>query len=234
MRINKYIAQAGYASRRVADELILAGKVRVNGAVLSAPGYDVQEGDRVEVDGRLISGREKLVYYVLNKPAGYITTTSDEQGRPTVLSLMEDVSVRVFPVGRLDYNTSGLLIMTNDGQLAQHIAHPSGQVWKTYLALVAGTVSPDEAVRMRRGVEIDGYTTKPARVDILEARAGLTQLRIQICEGRNRQVRKMCEAVGHRVLELQRTAIGSVQLGHIKEGRYRRLSPAEVEYLKNC
>ncbi len=234
MRINKYIAQAGVASRRVADELIAAGKVKVNGAVLSAPGYDVQEGDRVEVEGKLIAGAEKLVYYVLNKPVGYITTTSDEQGRPTVLSLMEDVPVRVFPVGRLDYMTSGLLIMTNDGQLAQHIAHPSGQVWKTYLAIVAGVVTQDEAARMRRGVEIDGYKTKPARVEIVETRAGLTQLKIQICEGRNRQVRKMCEAVGHRVIELQRTAIGSVQLGHIKEGRYRKLNPDEVAYLKNC
>ncbi len=234
MRINKYIAQAGYASRRVADELILAGKVKVNGALMDTPGYDVQDNDLVEVEGHIIAGAEKLVYYVLNKPVGYITTTRDEQGRPTVMSLMEDVPVRVFPVGRLDYNTSGLLIMTNDGQLAQHIAHPSGQVWKSYLALVAGTVSPEEAARMRRGVEIDGYKTKPAKVDILEARAGLTRLKIQICEGRNRQVRKMCEAVGHRVLELQRTAVGQVQLGHIKEGRYRKLNPDEVAYLKNC
>ncbi len=234
MRINKYIAQAGLASRRVADELILAGKVKVNGAVLNAPGYDVQAGDRVEVEGRPVLGAQKFVYYMLHKPAGYLTTTSDERGRPTVMSLMEEVPVRVLPVGRLDCQTSGLLLMTNDGQLAQHIAHPSGQVWKTYLVSVAGPVSPQEAETLRKGVEIGGETTRPARVEILGENGGVCRLRIQIREGRNRQVRRMCEAIGHRVLQLQRTAIGNVQLGHLKEGCYRRLSPAEIEYLKNC
>ncbi len=234
MRINKYIAQSGVASRRTADELILAGKVKVNGAVMRTPGYDVQEGDEVTVEGRRVGGAEKLVYYALNKPLGYITTTSDEQGRPTVLELMTDVTARVFPVGRLDFATSGLLIMTNDGKLTQHISHPSGEVWKTYVAVVEGEVSPERLRKLRSGVDIGGYVTKPAWVNVLEPGKRSTTLEIKISEGKNRQIRKMCKAVGNPVSSLQRTAIGDIRLGRLREGQYRKLSPAEVEYLKNC
>ncbi|MBR4150950.1 MAG: rRNA pseudouridine synthase [Firmicutes bacterium] len=234
MRINKYIAQSGLASRRTADELILAGKVKVNGAVMRTPGYDVQEGDEVTVEGKRVGGAEKLVYYALNKPLGYITTTSDEQGRPTVLELMTDVTARVFPVGRLDFATSGLLIMTNDGKLTQHISHPSGEVWKTYVAVVEGEVSPERLRKLRSGVDIGGYVTKPAWVNVLEPGKRSTTLEIKISEGKNRQIRKMCKAVGNPVSSLQRTAIGDIRLGRLREGQYRKLSPAEVEYLKNC
>ena len=234
MRINKYIAQSGYASRRTADELILKGKVKVNGAVMNTPGYDVQDGDIVSVEGHAITGSEKLVYYVLNKPIGYITTTSDEQGRPTVLELLTDVDCRIFPVGRLDYATSGLLILTNDGQLTYHISHPSQQVWKTYVAKVEGQIRKEELWKLRNGVEIDGYTTRPAQVEVLSENKHSTMLEIKICEGKNRQVRKMCQAVGHPVSELTRTAVGEIKLGRLKEGQYRKLNPSEIEYLKNC
>ncbi len=233
MRINKYIASAGVCSRRGADELIAQGRVKVNGAVLKEPGYDVQEGDLVQVDGRYIEGSEKLVYYALNKPAGYVTTTSDEHDRPTVLDLMTEVDVRVFPVGRLDYDTTGLLIMTNDGALANHITHPSKKVFKTYVADIDGEISLAQAERLRKGVDIGGYTTRPARVEIIK-QASVSRVRISISEGRNRQVRRMFAALGFNVIYLQRVSIGNVMLGHLHEGHYRRLSAEEVDYLKNC
>lgn len=242
MRINKYIAQAGIASRRKADELIADGKVKVNGAILKEPGYDVQDGDSVEVQGQLLTKAEAPVYYALNKPVGVVTTLSDEKGRPTVSSLMTDVTDRVFPVGRLDYDSCGLIIMTNDGSLAQHLSHPKNKVWKTYTAVVNGQLSLDEIWQLRNGVEIElkeggktrRYTTKPARVECVETGPHRSVFEISISEGKNRQVRKMFEAVGLRVLELQRTAIGELKLGRTHEGTYRKLSPKEVEYLKNC
>ena len=235
MRLNKYIAQSGLCSRRKADELTLAGKVTINGAVCKTPGYDVAEGDVVTVDGRPVSAPEKPVYYALNKPAGYITTTSDEKDRPTVLSLLTDVTARVYPVGRLDGATRGLLLLTNDGSLSWRIAHPSGEVWKTYVAVVSGHVSKEALWALRNGVDIgDKKRTSPAQVSVLKEKGDMTMLQIQIREGRNRQVRRMCKAVGHTVLDLQRTAIGEIQLGRLHEGTYRRLTPAEIEYLKNC
>ena len=235
MRLNKYIAQAGVCSRRKADELTLAGKVKINGAVCKTPGYDVQEGDTVVVDGKPVEAPEKPVYYALNKPAGFITTTSDEKDRPTVLSLLTDVTARVYPVGRLDGATRGLLLLTNDGDLSYHIAHPSQKVWKTYVAVVAGYLSKDELWALRNGVDIgDKKKTAPAWVTVLKEKSDTTTLEIKIREGRNRQVRRMCKAVGHTVLDLQRTAIGDIKLGRLHEGTYRRLTSAEVEYLKNC
>ena len=247
MRLNKYIAQSGAASRRGADELTKQGKVTVNGAVLKEPGYDVQEGDIVRVNGRIIGAPEKLCYYALNKPEGYVTTASDEKGRPTVLSLMTDVNVRVFPIGRLDYETSGLLIMTNDGAAANRAAHPRGEVKKTYLARLNGTLSSDQLRQLRSGVVIDipayekgvkkgtrKYKTRPAEVSVISERGRESIIEISICEGKNRQIRKMIEAVGLRVLALERVSIGEIQLGRTKPGTYRKLTPAEIEYLRNC
>ena len=233
MRINKYIASAGICSRRKADELIEQGRVKVNGAVLREPGFDVSEGDLVLVDGKPVTGSERFVYYALNKPAGYVTTTSDEMDRPTVMELMTEVSARVFPVGRLDYETTGLLIMTNDGDLANHITHPSKKVFKTYLAEIDGEIRLGQAEQLRRGVDIGGYTTRPAQVEILK-QAGHSKVRISISEGKNRQVRRMFKAVGFNVVSLQRISIGRVLLGHLHEGHYRRLTAEEVDYLKNC
>ena len=234
MRINKYIAQAGICSRRKADELIVNGNVKVNGAVMKEPGYDVQEGDKVSVNGTMIEDSEKLVYYLLNKPVGFITTVKDEQDRATVMDLVGDIPERVFPVGRLDGNTSGALIMTNDGKVAYRIAHPKGQVMKTYHALVSGVVSKEKLWKLRNGIDIGGYVTKPARVTVIGENKNSTILEISISEGKNRQVRKMCKAVGNHVQELQRVSIGEVRTGRLKEGTFRKLTQAEIEYLKNC
>ena len=245
MRLNKYIAQAGISSRRGADELIKDGRVRINGAVHKEPGYDVKEGDKVEVNGRLLAGAEKLCYYALNKPEGYVTTRRDEKGRPTVMDLLTDVEVNVFPVGRLDYDSCGLLLLTNDGELANKLSRPSSHVDKTYLALFNGTPSPQQISELRKGVVIDlpekdssgkrftrKYKTRPAKVSVVSQSAKESVLEITISEGKNRQIRKMAEAIGFRVLALQRVAIGEIKLGRTREGGYRKLSAAEIKYLK--
>lgn len=234
MRINKYIASSGLCSRRKADEYIEAGKVKINGAVLKEPGYDVKDGDRVMVDGKMIEANEALVYYILNKPRGYITSTKDEQDRPTVMDLMTDVPCRVFPVGRLDYDSAGLLIMTNDGELSQHIAHPKNKVWKTYEAEVQGDLNLAKMEVFRRGVVIDGRKTAPAQATVLKQKGDMSLVEVKIHEGRNRQVRKMFAALGCKVTYLQRKQIGEIRLGHLHEGDYRKLSKEEIEYLKHC
>ena len=234
MRINKYIAQAGIASRRKADELNVNGNVKVNGALMKEPGYDVQEGDKVTVNGRQIEGEEKKQYFLINKPLGVVTTVEDDKDRLTVMDVVKDVDARLFPVGRLDYNTSGALIMTNDGELAYRIAHPKHEVYKTYRAKVAGVLSNERAARLRRGVDIGGFKTAPAKVEIIKGMKGCTIVEISIREGRNRQVRKMFSAVGNPVQELERVSIGEVRLGHLKPGHYRKLTKEEIEYLKNC
>ena len=235
MRLNKYIAQAGVASRRKADELITAGKVKINGTVCTVLGTEVSEGDRVFVNGREISAKdEKLVYYALNKPLGYITTTSDEKNRETVLSLLTDVTQRVFPVGRLDADTTGLLIMTNDGALANRISHPKNAVWKTYEAEINIAISEEKMQKLRDGVDIGGYRTKPAQVKLLKQTAHASLVEIRICEGKNRQIRKMFKTVDAKVVALERTAIGEVKLGRTHVGTYRRLTKEEIDYLKNC
>ena len=234
MRINKYIAQSGLCSRRKADELIENGNVKVNGAVLKEPGYDVKEGDVVNVNGTDILEQEELVYYLLNKPVGYVTTAKDEQDRATVMDLVSDIGERVFPVGSLDMNTSGALILTNDGKASYRIAHPKGEVVKTYHALVSGIMSKEKLWKLRNGIDIGGYVTKPARVTIIGENKNSTVLEISISEGKNRQVRKMCKAVGNPVQELHRVSIGEIKLGRLKVGTYRKLNKAEIEYIKNC
>ena len=234
MRINKYIAQAGVASRRKADELIENGNVKVNGAVLREPGYDVQEGYRVAVNGREISGAQKMEYVLINKPLGMVTTVEDDKDRLTVMDVVKDIDARLFPVGRLDYNTSGALIMTNDGELAYRLTHPKHEVYKTYRAMVSGVLSNERAARLRRGVDIGGFVTSPAKVKIIRGTQHSTLVEIAIHEGKNRQVRKMFAAVGNPVQELERVAIGDIRLGHLKPGHYRKLTREEIEYLKNC
>ena len=234
MRINKFIAQSGLCSRRKADELIQNGNVKVNGAVLKEPGYDVAEGDRVEVNGHLIDTKQKLEYVLINKPLGMVTTVSDDKDRLTVMDVVADIDARLFPVGRLDYNTSGALIMTNDGELAYRITHPKHEIYKTYRARVAGVLSNERAARLRKGVDIGGFITSPAKVNIIKGNAHSTIVEISIREGKNRQVRKMFAAVGNPVQELERVAIGDIHLGHLKPGHYRKLTHEEIEYLKHC
>ncbi len=234
MRINKYIAQAGFCSRRKADELIANGNVKINGAVLREPGYDVAEGDRVEINGSTLSAKQKLEYVLINKPLGMVTTVSDDKERLTVMDVVADIDARLFPVGRLDYNTSGALIMTNDGELAYRLTHPKHEIYKTYRARVAGVLSNERASRLRKGVDIGGFVTSPAKVSIIKGSGHSTIVEIAIREGKNRQVRKMFAAVGNPVQELERVAIGDIRLGHLKAGHYRKLTREEIEYLKNC
>ncbi|MDR0571188.1 MAG: rRNA pseudouridine synthase [Clostridiales Family XIII bacterium] len=232
MRLNKFIAQAGVASRRKADELTANGNVKVNGAVVREMGYDVKEGDLVEVNGRMLGLPEKPVYIALNKPKGAITSVGDDKGRPTVMDMVADVPERIYPVGRLDYDTSGLLIMTNDGDLAQKLAHPGHKIYKTYRAKVAGVLSPERLAKLKKGVDIGGYVTAPAVVKLIKQSDRFALAEISIQEGKNRQVRKMFLSVGNKVLDLERVAIGDVYLGHLKAGHYRKLTRQEVEGLK--
>jgi 23S rRNA pseudouridine2605 synthase len=231
VRLNKYIAGAGVCSRRKADELTLRGDVKINGKVIMTPGVDVQGGDVVEVNGLVVTPAGKPVYILLNKPKGYITTVSDEFGRPTVMELTGDIEGRIFPVGRLDADTTGLLIMTNDGDFANAVAHPAAEMRKTYRARVAGAISKERLARLRRGVNVDGHMTAPADVALVQQSAAGAVVDIAIHEGRNRQIRKMFMAVGNKVLDLQRTAIGGIRIGRLKPGHWRKLTKSEIDSL---
>ncbi|HIU26682.1 MAG TPA: rRNA pseudouridine synthase [Candidatus Copromorpha excrementigallinarum] len=232
MRLNKYIASAGVCSRRKADELIVNGNVKINGAVVKELGYDVKEGETVSVNGRRIEASAPKVYIALNKPEGYITSMNDEMDRATVAQLVADIPERLFPVGRLDYNTSGLLLMTNDGDLTYTLTHPKHEVYKTYVAKVKGIMSDARIGKLRRGVDIGGFVTSPAKVRVVRQMKTYAVVEIKIHEGKNRQVRKMFAAVGSRVIELKRTAIGDIRLGRLMEGHYRKLTGEEINYLK--
>jgi 23S rRNA pseudouridine2605 synthase len=231
MRLNKYIAVAGVCGRRKADELTINGNVKINGVVVTTPGTDVAEGDTVEVNGRVVKPAKNTVYLLLNKPKGYITTVHDERGRPTVMELVSGIDARLFPVGRLDADTTGLLIMTNDGAFAQAVAHPKREVYKTYRARVEGTLSQERLAKLRHGVEVDGRVTAPAEVTLVRQSSAGAVVDIRIHEGRNRQVRKMFAAVGNKVLDLQRTAVGDIRIGGLKPGHWRKLSKAEIDRL---
>lgn len=231
MRINKYIAASGVTSRRKADELIKNGNVKVNNITLTEPGYDVKEGDIVEVNGNVIAAEEKKVYYLLNKPVGFVSTVNDEFDRPTVIELMKDAGVRVFPVGRLDYNTSGMLIMTNDGDFAYKVTHPKHELGKTYRAKITGFLTKSKLEKLKEGVDIGGFVTSPAEIEIVKELQKHTVADITIHEGKYHQVRKMFEVLGNEVVELERIAIGSIRLGHLALGSYRRLTRQEIEAL---
>lgn len=232
MRINKYIASGSKYSRRKADELIRSGMVKVNGKVLRELGYNVTEEDEVLVSGEPIRQKsEKKVYYLMNKPIGIISSVKDDKGRPTVIDLMSDVEERIFPVGRLDYNTSGLIIITNDGDLANKIMHPSNHIEKTYRVRVAGIIPKSKLAKLRQGVDIGGFVTSKAQVKVVTWNRRSMIIELTIHEGKNRQVRKMFSAIGYPVQELCRISIGNISLGHIKPGQYRKLSRGELEYL---
>jgi 23S rRNA pseudouridine2605 synthase len=231
-RLQKIIAAAGLTSRRAAEELIAAGKVRVNGAVASLGDKADAARDRITVDGKSLAPAEEKVYIMLNKPRGYVTTLSDEKGRRTVAELVSEIGVRLYPVGRLDMNSEGLLIMTNDGELAERMMHPRGGVEKCYRTTVTGENIPAAAEKMKESMLIDGYRTRGARVEIerLTDKGGV--LLVTIGEGRNRQVRKMCEQVGLRVTRLCRISEGGLKLGNLRSGEWRELTRAEIARLK--
>ena len=230
-RIQKIIAAAGLMSRRAAEELIAAGKVSVNGAVASLGDKADASRDRIAVNGKALAPAEEKVYIMLNKPKGYVTTLHDEKGRRTVAELVRDAGARLYPVGRLDMNSEGLLIMTNDGEFADKLMHPRGEMEKCYRTSVSGESLSEAAEKLRKPMLIDGYLTRGAGVEIERSTDSGGVLLITIHEGRNRQVRKMCEQVGLRVTRLQRVSEGGVRLGELKSGTWRLLSRAEIKRL---
>ena len=235
-RLQKYLAQCGVASRRKCEELILQGRVQVNGVTVTELGTKINpEKDKIKFDGKDIKQSPKLVYILLNKPIGYVTTADDQFGRDTVLDLVK-VKERIVPVGRLDMYTSGALILTNDGNFVYQVTHPKHEIEKTYTVTIKGIVQNSEVEQLRNGIKIDDYITKPARVKILktDTEKGISRLEITIHEGKNRQVRKMCEAVGRKVLALHRSKIGGIGVKDIELGKWRYLTANEVQQiLKN-
>jgi 23S rRNA pseudouridine2605 synthase len=229
MRLAKHLAHAGIASRRAAEALIAEGRVAVDGEVVTDPARDVAQGDRVEVDGKAVAGAEPRVVYAVNKPLGVLSTARDTHGRPTVVELVPAEGLRLYPVGRLDADSSGLILLTNDGELANRLTHPRYEVPKTYMARLGGGLVGEGALRaLRDGVELDDGRTAPARA----RRVKPDLIELTIHEGRNRQVRRMCEAVGHPVLTLERIGFGPLRLDGLAAGAHRRLSEAEIECLR--
>ena len=233
MRLQKYMAMCGVAARRKCEEIIGAGRVSVNGQIITEMGTQVEDGDEVRVDGVLIRPEEEKRYVLYHKPAGEVTTVSDEKGRETVMDRFRDFPVRLYPVGRLDYDSEGLLLLTNDGELAQRLTHPSCEVDKVYLARVTGNPSNEAIERMRRGVYMEGDERKtyPAEVRVVRDESLFSDIVVTIHEGRNRQVRRMFDAVGHKVLLLRRIRFGPLELGSLKRGEWRELDSFEIERL---
>ncbi|MBE7031296.1 MAG: rRNA pseudouridine synthase [Ruminococcaceae bacterium] len=232
MRLQKYIAQAGVASRRAAEQMIADGRVKVNGTIVTEMGVKVSPGDMVEVDGVRLSSAEKKYYIMLNKPVGFVTTVADDRERHTVMELVSDINARLVPVGRLDYGTEGLLFLSNDGDFTYRMTHPSHRIDKVYHALISGRLNRRELDKLCNGVEIDGRRTAPATAKILEAGANSQLVELTIHEGRNRQVRRMFAAVGHKVQHLRRVSVGGVTLGHLPLGKWRHLTEREIALLQ--
>ncbi|TDO89404.1 ribosomal large subunit pseudouridine synthase B [Halanaerobium saccharolyticum] len=232
-RLQKVMAHAGVASRRKSEEIITEGRVKVNGEIVEEMGFKVDpEQDEIVVDGKVIS-EEKKRYILLNKPEGYITTVSDPEGRPTVMDLIPDLKQRLYPAGRLDYDSSGLLLMTNDGDLTYKLTHPKKEVDKKYRVLVQGKLSQEDFEKFEEGMIIDGQKTAPAKISNVNYKDEQTQFEIVIHEGRNRQVRRMVKIVGFSVISLKRIAFAFLTLKGVKEGEFRYLSDQEVDKLKN-
>lgn len=231
VRLQKYLSECGVASRRKAEDLIMAGKVKVNGKPASIGDKIDPKSDTVVVAGKKVKKTKKNTYIMLHKPRGFITTLSDEMGRKCVAQLVEDVGTRVYPVGRLDRDSEGLLLLTDDGEFANALTHPTRHVPKTYRVTVRPTITDEQITALTTGIEIDGRMTMPSEVRVLEKKEGRVVLEIIIYEGRNRQIRKMCDSLGLEVARLKRTQIGSVKLGMLKQGDWRNLTEDEVHKL---
>jgi 23S rRNA pseudouridine2605 synthase len=229
-RLQKYMARCGAASRRKSEEMISAGRVTVNGQTVAELGYKVNEGDEVMLDGKTLSPESRKVYIALNKPVGYVSTVKDERGRKTLLDLV-DVPERIYPIGRLDYDTSGLIFLTNDGEIYNKVIHPREEKNKVYIALVQGILTKEEIDSFEKGLEIDGQMTAPAEIKTRSILGKNAQVEITIHEGRNRQIRKMCEKIGHPVITLKRISIGKIEIGDLPIGKWRYLTEKEVEQL---
>lgn len=236
IRLQKFLANSGICSRRAAEKLIIDGKISVNGIVVTELGTKVQpEKDIIEYNGKKVNVQEKRVYILLNKPIGYVTTVKEQFGRPTVMDLIKDVGVNVVPVGRLDMYTSGAIILTNDGDFVYTVTHPKNEIEKTYNATVKGIFTNEDAKKIENGVKIEDYVSGKAKVKILkiDETKNISRVQITIHEGKNREVRKMCESVGKTVISLHRTRIGNVSVKDLKLGTWRFLKEAEIDELKN-
>lgn len=230
-RLQKFMAKCGIASRRKCEDLILQGRVQVNGITVTEMGYKISPmKDKVSVDGELISLEENKRYIALNKPEGYVSTVNDEKDRNTIMELI-DVNERIYPIGRLDYNTSGLILLTNDGEVYNKIIHPSKEINKIYEALLEGILSDTDIDRFEKGVDIGDYITASSTIEILYRIENNTKVRITIHEGKNRQIRRMCEAINHNVIALKRISVGEIQLGSLKVGEWRYLTDREMIYI---
>ena len=232
MRINKYLSGCGIDSRRKCEQLVRDGRVRINGKTVTALGTDVKDGDYVEVDGRAVALAQRKVYVMLNKPKGCVCTVHDEKGRKTVLDFVK-LKERIFPVGRLDYDTEGLLLLTNDGELANTVTHPKNMVKKVYSVRVEGEPSAAELKRLRNGVEYNGVKYAPAVVTVIGTENDETKLEITVTEGKNHEIKNMIESLGRRVMFLKRIAIGNLRLGGLSRGEWRFLNSRETEYIKS-
>ncbi len=232
-RLQKAIASSGYTSRRKAEDLIAQGRVKVNGEVISEQGFKVKQGDFIEIDGKPLEGQNK-VYYLFYKPKNCICTLSDELGRTTVIDYFPDVKERIYPVGRLDYDTTGVLLMSNDGEFANLMMHPSSHLEKIYEVTLDGLISGDSLHKLEKGVYLEGVKTLPCKIKVTgkDTEHKTTMLMIKLVEGKNRQVKKMFEMVGHRVKRLHRIKVGIIDLKGLKPGEYRRLKPQEVKDLR--
>ena len=232
-RLQKYMASCGVASRRKCEEIILEGRVIVNGEIVNELGYKVDpEKDEVLVDNKKIKKEERKVYIALNKPEGYVCTVKDEKGRDTILDLVK-VEERIYPIGRLDYDTSGLILLTNDGDVYNKIIHPREEKNKVYVALIEGILSDESIEKLEKGVDIGGYTTAPASVNIIDIYTAATEVELTIHEGKNRQIRRMFEAIDHPVIALQRIQVGDIKLDDLPKGKWRFLHEREINDIKN-
>ena len=234
MRINKYLASSGLASRRKCEEYVTSGRVEIDGKVETSLSFDVPEKAEVKVDGKVVKPPEKFTYLMMHKPKGYLTTVSDDRNRKTVMELLPDEFKHLMPVGRLDYNSEGLLLFTNDGNVAQNIMRPAREVVKTYSVKVEGEVTEKAAKEMQKGVVlVDGTKFKECRVKIQEIKERKTKLEVSITEGKNREIRKIFDLFGYNVIFLKRISIGTIKLGGLTRGTCRLLRPNEISYLKS-
>jgi 23S rRNA pseudouridine2605 synthase len=233
IRLNKYISNSGYTSRRKADELVFDKKVTVNGVIVTEPGMQIDpEKDLIEIDHVKISLEQRLIYIMLNKPPKFVSTVKDQFERPSVIDLI-GLDQRIYPVGRLDYDSQGLLLLTNDGDITYKLTHPRHNVSKTYIAKIDRIVDETTLQKIRNGVYIDNYRTRPCQVNVVNLSDNFSEIRVSIMEGRNRQIRKMFEKFGYNIVALERIAIGDISIGNLPLGKWRYLTEKEIGYLNN-
>ena len=230
-RLQKFLASCGVASRRASEVIIADGRVKVNGKVVTDPATKVVKGDTVMVDGKKVTPESSKVYIMLNKPCGVLSSAKDDRERTCVVDLVKGVDERLFPVGRLDYDTSGLILLTNDGDFMQKLTHPSYEIWRTYQAIVKGVPTQNKLDEIEKGIELEDGMTLPAHIDVIGYKGKNAKIEIVLREGRNRQVRRMMEAIGHPVLELKRVQLAALELGELKPGAWRYLRGKDFEAL---